>query len=163
MNLNWDEDQRLSSQFRDKSHSAESEDANRPSILLIEDNEADAFLVQQALKQHDVRANLRVLQDGGQASDFFDAVQNGMMTCPDLVILDLNLPKLSGHEVLQKMRNGNTCREVPVVVLSSSAVFADTKESKRLGVACHIQKPSDFEEFMKIGAVLKSLLTGPVI
>ena len=82
------------------------------------------------------------------------------MACPDLFILDLKLPKKSGHEILAKMRSTGTCSEVPVVVLSSSAALLDTKESKRLNVIRDIQKPLNLEDFMRIGAVLKALLSG---
>jgi CheY-like chemotaxis protein len=160
LNLSSDEDRRSSSRFPHKEQSAESIDKSGPSILLIEDNEADAFLVQQALKEHDVRATIEILRDGQQASDFIDAIENGIMKCPDLMILDLNLPKKSGHEVLAKMRSSGTCREVPVVILSSSAVVSDRNESKRLGAVRHIQKPSDLAAFMSIGGVLKALLSG---
>jgi CheY-like chemotaxis protein len=162
LNLSSDEDRRFSSRFPHEEQSAESIDKSRPSILLIEDNEADVFLVEQALKEHDVRAAVKVLRDGQQASDFIDAIENGVMKCPDLMILDLNLPKKSGHEVLAKMRSSGTCRQVPVVILSSSTVISDINESKRLGVVHHIQKPSDLATFMSIGGVLKALLSGQI-
>jgi len=129
-------------------------------IVLVEDNESDAFLVGQALREHSVRAELTVLRDGEEAFHFLDAVDNGLKQCPDLFILDLKLPKKTGHEVLARMRSTGACSEVPVVVLSSSLALLDTKESKRLGVVRHIQKPLNLDEFIRIGAVLKAVLNG---
>jgi CheY-like chemotaxis protein len=160
LNLSSDEGQRFTSRFLNNTQSTKGGDTKLPCILLIEDNEADSFLVEQALVENDVRAELMVLRDGEEALTFIDAVENGRMKCPDLIVLDLNLPKKSGHEVLAKMRSTDTCREVPVVVLSSSVVLVDTNESKRLGVVRHIQKPPNFEQFMRVGAVLKALLSG---
>jgi CheY-like chemotaxis protein len=159
LNLSSDEAQRFTSRFLTNSQSTEGGDTKLPSILLIEDNEADAFLVEQALMEHDVRAELIVLRDGEAASNFIDAVENDRTKCPNLIVLDLNLPKKSGHEVLAKMRSSGTCREVPVVVLSSSVMNLDTKESERLGVVRHLQKPPNLQEFMRVGAVLKALLS----
>jgi DNA-binding response OmpR family regulator len=160
LNLSPDKDQRFTSRSLRDTQSGEGSDTSRRCILLVEDNESDAFLVAQALKEHRVQADLTVLRDGEEAFDFIDAVQNGLRRCPDLIILDLKLPKKTGHEVLAKMRSTGTCSEVPVVVLSSSAALLDMTESRRLGVVRHIQKPVNLDEFMRIGAVLKALLSG---
>jgi CheY-like chemotaxis protein len=160
LNPTWDEDPPFSSQFPRLDQSAETSDETIRSILLIEDNSADVLLVQQALQEHDVRAALTVLRDGEEAMRFIDAVEGGFMNCPDLIVLDINLPKKSGYEVLGRMRSSGKCAHVPVVVLSSSTAFADMLESKRLGVVRHIQKPTDLEAFLRIGGVLKSLLGG---
>jgi DNA-binding response OmpR family regulator len=159
LNLSPEEGQRFTSRSPDNKQSGESSDTKQPCILLVEDNESDSFLVRQALKEHGVQAELTVLRDGEEAFDFIDAVENGLKKCPDLLILDLKLPKKSGHEVLTKMRSTATCSQVPVVVLSSSAAVLDINESKRLGVVRHIQKPLNLEDFMRIGAVLKTLLS----
>ncbi len=160
MNLGSDEDRRSSSRFLPDEQPDERSGTHRPCILLIEDNSADAFLVEAALKENDVQAELRVVRDGEEAFELVDAIDQGLSSCPDLVVLDLNLPKKSGHEVLRKMRESAACRDVPVVILSSSALMAETDESKRLGVARHIQKPVNLAEFMRIGAVLKAILSG---
>jgi two-component system, chemotaxis family, response regulator Rcp1 len=158
LNLSSDEERRSSSRFR-PGKQTDADDAATPlRILLIEDNEGDVFLIGESLKENDVQAELKVIRDGQDAFAFIDAADSGLERCPDLVVLDLNLPKRSGHEILAKMRESGTCREVPVVILSSSAVVSETEESKRLGVVRHIQKPSNLEEFMRIGAVLKALL-----
>jgi CheY-like chemotaxis protein len=158
LNRSSDEERRSSSGFRPGKQTDADNAAAPLRILLIEDNEGDAFLVGEALKENDVEAELKVIRDGQDAFAFIDAADSGLERCPDLVVLDLNLPKKSGHEILAKMRESGTCREVPVVILSSSAVVSETEESKRLGVVRHIQKPSNLEEFMRIGAVLKALL-----
>jgi CheY-like chemotaxis protein len=129
-------------------------------ILLIEDNAADVYLVEQALQAHHVEAPLTVLRDGEQGLRFIEAVESGLMECPALIVLDLNLPKVPGHQILARMRSTSTCSKVPVIVLSSSKAPADTQESKRLDVQRHIQKPATFDEFMQIGAVFKAFFTG---
>jgi CheY-like chemotaxis protein len=162
LNLSSDEDRRSSSPFPDNTHTDERNATKPHCILLIEDSKADALLVEEALKENDVVAELRVIRDGEQAINFVEAIERGFEPCPDLVVLDLNLPRKSGHDVLRRMRETETCKNVPVVILSSSAIAGETEESKRLGVLHHIQKPATLGEFMRIGSVLKELLGGPI-
>jgi two-component system, chemotaxis family, response regulator Rcp1 len=162
LNLSSDEERRSSSRFRPGKQTDAGNAATPVRILLIEDNEGDAFLVAEALKENGVQAELKVIRDGEEAFAFIDAADYGLEQSPDLVVLDLNLPKKSGHEILAKMREGGAFREVPVVILSSSAVVSETENSKRLGVVRHLQKPSNLEEFMRIGAVLKALLASGI-
>ncbi len=127
-------------------------------ILLVEDNPADVLLIREALEEQSVRACVYVLSDGEKAVKFVDADAKGLPE-PDLVILDLNLPRKTGREVLQHLRMSETLRDVRVVVLSSSDAPKDMEECYRLGITRYIRKPSSLTEFMNIGATLRELLT----
>ncbi len=126
-------------------------------ILLVEDNPADVLLVREALEEHKVRADVYVVSDGEKAVRFIDD-EAAALPCPDLIILDLNLPRKSGREVLEHIRASEMLAKVRVVVLSSSDAPKDMEESFRLGIARYIRKPSSLSEFMKIGGTLRGLL-----
>ncbi|MGH9633004.1 MAG: response regulator [Bryobacteraceae bacterium] len=128
-------------------------------ILLVEDNPADVTLVREALEEHRVDCNLVVLRDGEEAVEFIEQVDEGDAACPQLVILDLNLPKKTGREVLERMRTSPVCGRVPVAILSSSDAARDKEVTARLGVSRYIRKPSNLDEFLRIGGILKDLLT----
>ena len=114
-------------------------------VLLVEDNPGDATLVRLALSQFEAPVNLRISADGMDAL----RVLGEDTYRPALVILDLNLPKLSGHEVLDAYRGP---RRAPVVVFSSSCQIDDVKRARALGAQDYIQKPTDLQPF--IDAVL---------
>jgi two-component system response regulator len=126
-------------------------------ILLVEDNPADVLLVREALEEHQVRADVYVISDGEKAVRFVDEEAKDLPS-PDLIILDLNLPRKSGREVLEHIRASDRMGKVRVVVLSSSDAPKDMEESFRLGIAKYIRKPSSLSDFMKIGGVLRALL-----
>lgn len=128
--------------------------------MLVEDNPADALLVEEALNEHHVKADLLVLGDGEQAIQFVEQFDMVGKPRPRLVILDLNLPKRSGKEVLRCIRDIAQWNQVPVVILSSSNAPDDREETALLGANQYIRKPSQLEEFLSIGAVLKRLWEG---
>ena len=128
------------------------------SIVLIEDNPGDVLLIREALELHGVTAAVLVLTDGEKAIDFFEGLNRHGGKYPQLAIVDLSLPKRSGLEVLQHIHPGPEGRKPAVVVLSSSDTPRDKSESQRLGADLFIQKPSRLDEFMNIGAVLKTLI-----
>jgi len=115
-------------------------------ILLVEDNADDEQLTLRAMRQSEVPNIIRVARDGAEALDHLFAIPNGRL--PDLVLLDLKLPKVSGLEVLQKLRNDPRTRSLPVVVLTSSDEEKDIVESYNLGANSYIRKPVDFDEFI---------------
>jgi CheY-like chemotaxis protein len=128
------------------------------SILLVEDNPADALLVEEALKEHRVIAELVVLGDGEKAIRFIEEFDATTGPYPKLVILDLNLPKRNGKDVLRHIRQSPKWKHVPVVILTSSNTPTDREEAARLGANRYIRKPSELEDFLNIGAVLKNLI-----
>jgi CheY-like chemotaxis protein len=130
----------------------------RSGILLVEDNPADALLVREALKEHKVDCELTVIADGEKAIHFLTEIQGGLQGCPDLIILDLNLPRRSGREVLEYIRGSMGCGQVPVVILSSSDRQKDRDETASLGITRYLRKPSRLEEFIALGAVFKEIV-----
>ena len=128
-------------------------------ILVVEDNDADVYLFRKALETVDLRFELTVVQDGADALAFIRGEgRYSARSVPDLVVLDLNLPKDGGIQVLLAIRERETFSNVPVAVVSSSASPQDRDETGKLGVDRYIRKPSDLEEFLKIGQILKELL-----
>lgn len=116
-------------------------------ILLVEDNADDEQLTLRAMRQSDVPNIIRVARDGAEALEFlFGAASNGRL--PDLILLDLKLPKISGLEVLEKIRGDDRTRSLPVVVLTSSDEECDIMDSYSLGANSYIRKPVDFDEFI---------------
>jgi two-component system, chemotaxis family, response regulator Rcp1 len=126
--------------------------------VLVEDNRADVELLRYALEAAEIVAELHVLTDGDQAYKYIEEVLIGKAKCPVLFILDLNLPKKSGHDVLQRLRETKVCKTVPVVVFSSSAAEQDKLMSVSLGASKYITKPSDLEEFLRVGQLLKPFI-----
>jgi DNA-binding response OmpR family regulator len=115
-------------------------------------------LVREALAEHNVEANLLVISDGDCAIQFIDDLDAWASDCPELVILDLNLPKRSGRDVLQRIHNAWKCQGVTVVVLSSSDASEDKADALRLGAHQYIRKPLRLNQFMDLGATFKQLL-----
>jgi CheY-like chemotaxis protein len=128
------------------------------SILLIEDNPADAGLVREALEEHGVEGQLVIIADGDKAVNYVQLIDRERQGCPDLVIIDLNLPKRPGREVLQAMRQSAQCKDAVIVILSSSDAQQDRAESMGLGASRYIRKPIRLQEFLSLGATFKSML-----
>ena len=130
-----------------------------PHILLVEDNPADADLMEEAFTEANFECNLSVVHDGAQAIEFINRLDQGLaQPGPDLVVLDLNLPKVSGHMVLEKVRSSRTCKEAMVLVVSSSDAPTDRKQVMDLGADGYFRKPSSLEQFMEIGPKIQTML-----
>jgi two-component system response regulator len=115
-------------------------------ILVVEDNPDDEKLTLRALRQCDVPHIIRVARDGAEAVEFLFGDSSAVM--PDLILLDLKLPKINGLEVLAKIRSELKTRGLPIVVLTSSDEDRDILQSYNLGANSYIRKPVDFDEFM---------------
>lgn len=116
-------------------------------ILLIEDNADDEQLTLRAMRKCDVPNIIRVARDGAQAIDALFGL--GVTRLPDLILLDLKLPKVSGLEVLERIRTSEKTRNLPIVVLTSSDEERDILQSYNLGANSYIRKPVDYEEFIE--------------
>jgi CheY-like chemotaxis protein len=120
-------------------------------ILLVEDNRDDVALTQMALKQCQVSNKLVVVSDGAEALDFLFSrgryVDRDHSQEPAFILLDLNLPRISGLEVLQQIRSTKRTDSIPVAILTSSVEESDREESFRLGADSFFVKPVDFDEF----------------
>ncbi len=120
-------------------------------ILLIEDNPGDVRLTQEAFKEGRLAIDLNVVMDGVEAINYLKKEGNySDATTPDLILLDLNLPKRDGREVLQEIKTDDHLKRIPVVVLTTSNAEQDILKSYNLHVNCYINKPVDFDKFFDI-------------
>ena len=120
-------------------------------ILLVEDSPGDVRLTQEAFKDAKVHIQLHVASDGAEAMAFLSREgQHANVPRPDLILLDLNLPKKDGREVLKEIKESRTLGSIPVVILTTSAADADILRSYRLHANCYITKPVDLEGFLKV-------------
>jgi CheY-like chemotaxis protein len=120
-------------------------------ILLVEDNPHDVELTLRALKKHNLANKVHVAKDGAAALDFIFNTGSfaGQSNHLKVILLDLKLPKVSGLEVLQRLKNEERTRSIPVVVLTSSHEDRDMQECYRLGVNSYVVKPVEFEAFAR--------------
>jgi DNA-binding response OmpR family regulator len=131
----------------------------RVHILLVEDNPADVELLRRAFSAAHLEYRLTVLEDGAEAMAMLKRLDgDGGEPSPDLTILDLNLPKNDGVEVLEAMRASKAFATVPVAVLSSSSSQREQARLERFRIGRYITKPADLDEFLNIGRIVKQLL-----
>lgn len=125
--------------------------ANLVEILLVEDNPGDVRLCQEAFKESKILNNLNIAKDGQEALDFVFK-KNGFedAVTPDLIILDLNLPKVNGTDVLKQIKENENKAQIPVVILTSSKAEEDIVKTYKLHANSYITKPLDFEQFIEI-------------
>ena len=119
-------------------------------ILLVEDNPGDVRLTQEAFKEGKISNNLSVVKDGAAAIDFLK--KNGEYKnspTPDLILLDLNLPKKNGHEVLEEIRKDPALKMIPVIILTSSEADKDILRAYSLNANCYIKKPVDLDQLLR--------------
>ncbi len=120
-------------------------------ILLVEDNPADVRLTEENFKESKIQNNLHVVSDGIEAMAFLRREGNYVNAVrPDLILLDLNLPKKNGHEVLAEIKAENELKCIPVVILTVSKADEDILKAYNLHANCYITKPIDLEQFTKV-------------
>ena len=120
-------------------------------VLLIEDNPSDARLAQEALKDAKLKIDLHIVSTGEDGLAFLQREEHyNDVPRPDLILLDLNLPGLSGQEVLALIKQQPALRTIPVAVLTSSSHDQDVLQSYELQASCYIVKPIDFEAFITV-------------
>lgn len=128
-------------------------------IILAEDNPADVGLVREALMEYEVDCELRVISDGEEVFSFITGLDlDSKLPCPDLILLDLHLPKRDGNEVLRHLRASGRCGRTPVVVLTSSDATKDREEAQKNAAIHYFRKPSTLEQFMKLGQIVKEVI-----
>ena len=126
-------------------------------ILLVEDNPADVRLVREALAEGEVTADLHWAASGEAALGFLRRQgEHATQPTPDLVLLDLNLPGLNGHEVLTAIKDDPALRSIPVVVLTSSAARRDVLAAYAAHANAYVVKPDDFEQFLALVGTLRA-------
>jgi CheY-like chemotaxis protein len=137
-----------------------SEPGARDFLLIAEDNLADVRLLRLALEEYGIPIGVHVVRDGEAVLRFIERVEEDPLArCAALAIVDLNLPRYGGDEILRRLRASEKWRHVPVIVASSSVAASDRAEAMRLGAAAYFVKPSDLEQFLRIGALIRDILS----
>ena len=119
-------------------------------ILLVEDDPGDVLMTREALAESKLLNDLQVVADGRAAIDHLTAVADNGTQKPDLILLDLNLPKVDGREVLAFIKGDARLRRIPVVILTTSSAEEDIARSYDLHANAYVTKPVDFEQFMSV-------------
>ncbi len=131
-------------------------------ILLVEDNEADIFVIREVLGKCGFAFDLHSARDGEDALLYLKQIAgNGNRSCPDLLLLDLNVPKIPGIEVLRQLRGSLDCRRTPVVIVTSSDSEIDRRAVEALGVEAYFRKPSDLTAYLDLASVIKKVMLKP--
>lgn len=119
-------------------------------ILLVEDSPSDARLIREALKETPVPVQITIAHDGVEATDYLHQAEMGLTSRPDLVLLDLNLPRKNGREVLAEIKGSPTLKQIPVLVMTSSRSDEDISVAYSLNCNCYITKPGDLQEYVEV-------------
>ena len=128
-------------------------------ILLAEDNPADAFLIEQALSLTRLNFHLKRAPDGEAASRMLAEIEQQKATL-SLLLLDLNLPKVSGHQLLAQVRNSEQLRRTCVIVITSSDSPQDRARTAALNVNYYFRKPTDLHDFLQLGRIVEAVCDG---
>lgn len=130
----------------------------RLNLLLAEDNLPDALLVREVIRAESLPLDVHIAADGEIAINFIESAERDPNApAPDLLLLDINLPRRDGFEVLRRLRSVDRFKSVPVLIISSSDALRDMNEAARLG-ASYFRKPPSYDEFLKLGDVLRQML-----
>ena len=129
-------------------------------IALVEDNPADVYLFRRALREKGIRFDLTLFEDGNEAVKGFSEMNGDpVAVLPDLIVMDLNLPRVRGIEVISRVRKLPRLKNVPIVVLTSSETPGELHQAHSLGIARCLRKPTLLEEFLEhVGQGVKELL-----
>lgn len=142
-----------------RSHSENTKAGAPWRILIAEDNKSDVSLIQRALKTSGIEAQVHIADDGEKAIRFFEqADADAAAPCPDLILLDINMPRYKGGDILRKLRASSRCRNALVLVVTSSNSNRDREEMDALGANGYFRKPSELSEFMALGEIVRDLL-----
>ncbi len=126
-------------------------------VLLVEDSPSDARLTQEAFREGKISSKLSIVTDGSEALEYLR--RTGKYTAalrPDLILLDLNLPKMDGREVLQQIKTDPALKTIPVVILTTSEADQDVINAYELHANCYIRKPVDLARFLEIIGAIES-------
>ncbi len=129
-------------------------------MLVVEDSPPDILLIREALETAGIsRDDIQIANDGEKAFRLFERLEADYTEpCPDIVLLDINLPRKKGSDILRQIRTGKRCGAVKVIVVTSSNSARDHEEMSRLEPSGWFRKPSDYKEFMNLGPMVRSVL-----
>ena len=156
MNQNPEWAQRSFSRYR---HDREA-NPDRTAVLVVEDNLGDIFLIQESIAAHHLDVDIYLIDNGQEAIIFFQLLHANSIRCPNILLLDLNLPKLDGFEILAYLRASGQRIHMPVIVMSSSSAIGDQNKSASYNVNAYFHKPSSYVEFLAIGELIETHLGG---
>jgi len=132
-------------------------------ILLVEDNEGDILLTTDALQEGKAANKVSVIRDGEEALDFLDQKRKFVgVEVPDLVLLDVNLPRKNGHEVLHYIKTNERLKHIPVIMLTTSSSDIDIRNSYKNHANCYITKPVESESFLNVVKSIENFWVGIV-
>jgi DNA-binding response OmpR family regulator len=126
--------------------------------VVAEDNVGDVFLVKEAVAAAKIDVDLYFMPDGDEVLQFFVQIDEGVVRCPELLLLDLNLPRADGFEVLSYLRNSKQCAAMRVVVMTSSSARSDRERSASFGIDLYFTKPGSYNEFLRLGDIIRKLV-----
>lgn len=130
-------------------------------IFLAEDNLGDIGLVREALGEHGIDYELYIASDGPEAKNYIARMgETADAPCPDLIVLDLNLPKAGGYDLFEKFRAHPLCVTTPVIVMTSSNAQQDRERAASMGAARYFRKPTDLDEFLEFGRLVREVTAG---
>lgn len=128
-------------------------------VLMAEDNPGDVLLMRVALDACFPKIEVSVQEDGEEMMRWIDKLDRGEVLRPDVILLDLNLPRVTGEEILWRLGQSRLCRGVPTVVVTSSDSPRDRATTAGLGASRYFRKPTDYYEFMRLGNLVRAVLT----
>ena len=125
-------------------------------LLIVEDNPGDVRLLEEAFRELRADVNIQVAKDGAEALDLVNSPRDPAIRRPDLILLDLNLPKISGHDVLAKIKSDPRTRHIPVIILTSSRAEADVRRAYQSHANAYLRKPSTLEGLLNTARDVKN-------
>ena len=132
-------------------------------IWIAEDNPADVYLIEEALRREGFTYRLQIADNGEDMLNRIAALdQNSCESAPDLFMIDLNLPRRSGADILERIRRSNCCAKIPVIIITSSDSPEDRSRARELGASYYFRKPPDLDRFLSIGGIVGRFLTAPL-
>lgn len=124
---------------------------NPINILLVEDNEGDILLTKDALEEGEILKSLKVIRDGPSTITYLEeTAYSDPLELPDLILLDINLPKKNGHEVLKELKSNKLFQHIPVIILTTSCSEIDIFKSYQEHASCYLIKPMEVSDFVKL-------------
>ncbi len=119
-------------------------------ILLVEDSPSDVRLIREALTQAPLEVQITLARDGVEAMDYLRQTEAGLVKRPDIILLDLNLPRKNGREVLAEVKTDPNLKQIPVLIMTSSKADEDIMQAYSLNANCYIAKPADLQEYVDV-------------
>lgn len=119
-------------------------------MLLVEDSPSDVRLIREALKQTPLQVQITLARDGVEAMDYLRQSEVGLVSRPDIILLDLNLPRKNGREVLAEVKAAPHLKQIPVLIMTSSKADDDIKQAYDLNANCYITKPNNLQDYIDV-------------